>query len=102
MFGSGYFSGKRVFSLTAIIVAAVFFSQLAACVAGTRVASDDVVQAESTYTPSAEKAEKYGVVDVTNYYNRKSADYPRAVPGLAVFETENFIGSGNCSVCHEQ
>jgi hypothetical protein len=80
----------------------VFSSQLLSCVSVNRVASDGPAPVASTPAPDSKKAGKYGVVDVTNYYSRKTAEHPRSVAGLAVFETENFIGSGNCSVCHER
>ena len=96
MRGSQLSLGKKVLSLTAIMVVFVFSSQLTSCVAGTRGASD-----ASAPAPGLEKMGKYDAVDVTDYYSRKSADHPRSVAGLATFETDNFIGSGKCAACHE-
>ncbi|MFC1843745.1 hypothetical protein ACFLZ5_03050 [Thermodesulfobacteriota bacterium] len=41
------------------------------------------------------------VVDVTRYYSRPEINGPRRGGGLTNFETENFLGSARCSVCHE-
>ena len=101
MFASELSLGKKVFSLTVIMVVFIFSSQLTSCVTGTRVATDATAPAESTPAPGSEKVGKYGVVDVTNYYSRETADYPRSTAGLATFETDNFIGSGKCATCHE-
>jgi hypothetical protein len=101
MFASKLSLGKKVFSLTVIMVVFIFSSQLTSCVTGTRVATDATAPAESTPAPGSEKVGKYGVVDVTNYYSRETADYPRSTAGLATFETDNFIGSGKCATCHE-
>lgn len=101
MFGSELSIRKKVFSVTVIMAGLIFSSQLISCTAGTRVASDDPALAESTSAPGSKEMGKYGVVDVTNYYSRETIDNPRSVKGLAVFESESFIGSGKCSVCHE-
>ena len=101
MLGSELSIMKKVFSVTVIVVVLIFSSQLISCTAGTRVASDSPALAESTSVPGSKEMGKYGVVDVTNYYSRETVDDPRSVRGLAVFESESFIGSGKCSVCHE-
>jgi hypothetical protein len=41
------------------------------------------------------------VADVTNYYSRPENTNPRPGAGMAIFETENFVGSSRCAVCHE-
>jgi len=41
------------------------------------------------------------IQDVTSYYTRPENINPRPGRGLAIFETENFLGSSRCAVCHE-
>ena len=58
---------------------------------------------ESTRAPvTIEGAEGYvDVVDVTRYYSRPEIKSPRRGAGLTNFETENFLGSARCAICHE-
>ncbi len=98
---SNIFSGKSVSGI-AVTMAIIFCSGLVvSCVAATEVVSERPVPVQKVSGQLPEEPDKYGAVDVTNYYSRKTADLKRSAAGLAVFETENFIGSGKCAVCHE-
>ena len=101
MFGNESSSREKVSSLIVVIVMFIFSSQIISCAAGNMAATNGSVPAESIKATESKETGAFGVVDVTNYYSREAAGYNRSVPGLAVFETENFIGSGKCAVCHE-
>ena len=79
------------------IIACLFVS----CAAGTRPASE--ASGESAPVPISTKmtGAPVNVVDVTNYYTRPENNNPRPGGGMAIFETENFVGSSRCAVCHE-
>ena len=101
MFGNESSSREKVSSLIVVIVMFIFSSQIISCAAGNMAATNGSAPAESIKATESKETGAFGVVDVTNYYSREAAGYNRSVPGLAVFETENFIGSGKCAVCHE-
>ena len=101
MFGNESSSREKVSSLIVVIVMFIFSSQIISCAAGNMTATNGSAPAESIKATESKETGAFGVVDVTNYYSREAAGYNRSVPGLAVFETENFIGSGKCAFCHE-
>ncbi len=97
-------SGRQVFrknKAVHLITLLLFAGQLVSCAAGTGVTPE--VSFEPAPAPvSIDKAgDDAKVLDVTNYYSRPENNNPRPGGGLAIFETENFIGSSRCAVCHE-
>ncbi|MFC1837679.1 hypothetical protein ACFLYW_03260 [Thermodesulfobacteriota bacterium] len=103
MFFSKVSRGRNV---SVIAVTVILFSSLVvSCVAGigTEVTTDGPAPVESAPQPVLKEEGKYGTVDVTGYYSRKNTRSSiSSVKGLTVFETENFIGSGNCAFCHTE
>jgi hypothetical protein len=76
-------------------------SQFAACAAGTGGTTEDPGGSAPAPTNSKNTAANAQVADVTNYYSRPENTNPRPGAGMAIFETENFVGSSRCAVCHE-
>jgi hypothetical protein len=93
--------GKNVSGFVVAVAILFCSSMLVSCVAGTRTATDTPAPIQPASLARHETG-KYGTVDVTNYYLRKSEGTNRAVASLVIFETENFVGSGKCGNCHEK
>jgi len=97
---------KKAFDAVILIVLTVSVILLVSCAAGTTVTSDS--SSEPLSSPATNEEMKTAansgnaiVVDVTNYYSRPEHENQRPGRGMAIFETENFVGSSRCAVCHE-
>jgi len=85
-------------SLTVLITATVL---LVSCAAGSRITSDVPLESAPAQTESAKAEADVRTTNVTNYYLRPKTIKQRPGGELATFETENFVGSSRCAVCHE-
>ena len=74
---------------------------LISCAAGSGSKADTSLEPDPFPKRNVKKEGNNGVLDVTNYYSRPEIKAPRGGAGLANFETENFIGSARCSICHD-
>ena len=92
---------KKIVRLIMLLLLFVAVSQLAACAAGKGGAAEDSGESAPARAKSENTGENVQVLDVTNYYRRPVHDNPRPGAGMAIFETENFVGSSRCAVCHE-
>ena len=91
---------KKIIRFKTPLLLFLVASQFVACAAGTGFTSesaDDAATPVSTMIPGADAK----VIDITNYYKRQTINSPRPGGGMAIFETENFVGSSRCAVCHE-
>ncbi|MFC1826312.1 hypothetical protein ACFLZQ_00055 [Thermodesulfobacteriota bacterium] len=92
---------KKTIPQVGLLLLFVVAFQLVTFAAGFMVTSE--VSANPAVGPASvnNAGEVAKVVDVTNDYSRSENINSRAGRGLATFETDNFIGSSRCSVCHE-
>ncbi len=100
MYGREMFRGKKISSLVSVLLMLFIASLVSSCAAGkttAEVPGESTTVRQSTMIAGAEG----NVADVTNYYIRPENNDPRPGGGLAIFETENFVGSSRCAVCHE-
>jgi len=92
---------KKVFDKIRVIAVLCVMVLHVSCAAGSR----PVAEAPHETPPAQAEAEmaKSGVsvADVTTYYTRTKNDTPKPGSGLAIFASENFVGSSRCAVCHE-
>ena len=98
-------------SLATLLLLLVATGLLISCAAGTMIASEVFGEPEPAQTGTAMQEDQAAgnqaegdqgkEVDITNYYTRRENKYPKAGAGMAIFETENFVGSSRCAVCHE-
>ena len=93
-------------SLVTLLLLLVATGLLISCAAGTMIASVVFGEPEPAQTGTAMQEDQAAgnqgkEVDITNYYTRRENKYPKAGAGMAIFETENFVGSSRCAVCHE-
>jgi hypothetical protein len=109
MSGRQAYREKKIIHLAILLLLLFVAAQLASCAAGNRVASEvstepaqeGLVESTSGQVNTNKAGDDGNVVDVTNYYSRTENTNPKPGRGLAIFETENFIGSSRCAVCHE-
>lgn len=98
---------KSLIPALPVVMTTVCF-MLAACGAGIMMpqeASNEEAVKVPGSSETGRKAMKTGkveVVDVTNYYRRAELEQSTPGRGLAIFTTENFVGSSRCAVCHEK
>ncbi len=86
----------------AAIAVGLLAGQLVSCAAGKQTAQEQTgTGPEAKSVTITKNGVNSAVVDVTNYYVRPQLDNPRPGNSLAVFTTENFVGSAKCAVCHE-
>ena len=89
-----------------LVILFITTGQLISCAAGTMVAPEASgesapAQPGTRMTGADTRMVETQVVDVTKYYTRPENEYPRPGGGMAIFTTENFVGSSRCAVCHE-
>ena len=97
---------KKVFGTVKLLTLAVVAILLVSCAAGTKTAMEISGEplAEPANTAEGKTAageKKLNPIDITSYYKRAPHENPRSGRGLAIFQTENFIGSSRCVVCHK-
>ncbi len=92
---------KMAFAMGPILMLFIVTVLLASCAAGNRIASEAPDESAPAGASSGKMEKDVNVVDVTNYYSRPEKSKFKAGGGMAIFETENFVGSSRCSVCHE-
>lgn len=101
MSGNKQFEGKKAFRCITGFAMLLLAVVLVSCAAGSK-ATSEVSAGTAVVQADAGKAAGVGnVVDVTNYYRRAQLENPRPGGGMAIFTTENFVGSSRCAVCHE-
>lgn len=92
---------KKRSRFTTLFLLCLVASQFISCAAGTSLtpeaAGEPAPAGKSTRMAGADTK----VLDVTNYYIREPVDNPRPGGGMAIFATQNFVGSSRCAVCHE-
>jgi len=102
MSGRQVSGGKRFFYPIIVLLLISVAGLLVSCAAGPgSTAETSLESAAPVMEKTVKKDANIGVVDVTNYYSRPEIIGPRRGTGLASFETENFLGSSRCAVCHE-
>jgi hypothetical protein len=101
MSGRQVFRKNKAVHLITLLLLLLFAGQLVSCAAGTGVTPEVSVEPASVPVGIDKAGNDTKVLDATNYYSRPENNNPRQGGGLAIFETENFIGSSRCAVCHE-
>jgi len=106
MSGRKVISGSSVIRFIPMVLLFLATGQLISCAAGTMVApeaSGDSAPAQTVTRKAGGDSEALDiqVADATSYYTRPDDDYARPGGGMAIFATENFVGSSRCAVCHE-
>src|SRR5210317_2198295 len=101
MSGRKLSSKKKILRFTTLLLFCLAASQFVACATGTSFTSKAADEPASTQTGTKISGAAAKVIDVTNYYKRQAINSPRPGGGMAIFATENFIGSSRCAVCHE-
>jgi len=93
---------QYIFRAAMLLALFIFAGQLASCAAGSRAASEGAPEAASSQAAVKKAGEEIKVTDITSYYRRAADESPRPGGGMAIFTTENFVGSSRCAVCHER
>jgi hypothetical protein len=88
-----------LYEVGVLIIILLLGSQLVSCAAGNMTADEQQQAGPAAIT---KKGAGPTVVDVTNYYVRPEIQSSRPGNSLATFESDNFIGSAKCAVCHEK
>ncbi|MEN8231551.1 MAG: hypothetical protein ABFR35_02590 [Thermodesulfobacteriota bacterium] len=101
MSGRQVFRKNKAVHLITLFLLLLFAGQLVSCAAGTGVTPEVLVEPAPAPVSIDKAGDDAKVLDVTTYYSRPENNNPRRGRGLAIFETENFIGSSRCAVCHE-
>lgn len=101
MSGRKLSSKKKILRFTTLLLFCLAASQFVACATGTSFTSKAADEPASTQTGTKISGAAAKVIDVTNYYKRQAINSPRPGGGMAIFATENFVGSSRCAVCHE-
>ena len=111
MSGRKVFAEKSAIGFVPLLVLLIATGLLISCAAGTMVASEVSGEPEPAQAGTAMKEDQAAgnktvrdqgkEADVTNYYKRPENKYTKAGVGMAIFATENFVGSSRCAVCHE-
>jgi len=91
---------KIFYKITLIAVLCIMVLNVS-CAAGSRPAVEAPNKSGSARTEARMAESDASVVDVTNYYTRTMTDNPSPGGGMAIFATDNFVGSSRCAVCHE-
>jgi hypothetical protein len=101
MFGRNLFSKKMIIRFSNLLLLGIAASQFVACATGTSLTSEAAGEPASNRVNTKMTGADVKVIDVTNYYKRQAINSPRPGRGMAIFETDNFVGSSRCAVCHE-
>ncbi len=94
-------SKKKIIRFTNLLLLFITASLIVACAAGTSLTPEAAAKSATTQLRTKMTGTDTNVLDVTNYYMKPEIASPRPGGGMAVFETENFVGSSRCAVCHE-
>ena len=94
-------SKKGSFGFKTQLLLSIIAIQFVSCAAGNRLASEGADESAAGSLRTRMTGNAATVLDVTNYYTRPENQDFRPGRGLAIFETENFVGSSRCAVCHE-
>jgi hypothetical protein len=87
------------YEVGSFVVILLLAGQLVSCAAGNMPAEEQQQAGPATIT---KKGAGPAVVDVTDYYVRPEIQNSRPGISLATFESDNFVGSAKCAVCHER
>ncbi|MBW2505446.1 MAG: hypothetical protein JRD19_00070 [Deltaproteobacteria bacterium] len=105
MTGSNVSRRKKGFGIVILVVLTITVMLLVscACTGATTGSPNEPVPALITRDEgnTGMNAGQATVADVTSYYSRPENINPRPGRGLPIFETENFLGSSLCAICHE-
>jgi hypothetical protein len=94
-------SSEKILRFTTLLLLCIVASQFVSCTAGTRLTSEATDESTSPRAGTKMTRVDANVLDVTNYYTRPALTNPRPGGGMAIFATQNFVGSSRCAVCHE-
>ncbi len=92
---------KKIISCKTLVLVCMLASLFISCAAGPTLISEASGGSTSPPVSSEIAGDGAKVLDVTNYYTRPENINPRPGSGLAIFTTDNFVGSSRCAVCHE-
>ena len=93
--------GKIILLFKILLILCLSASQFVSCAASTGLTPEPPDRSASPTGSTSMAGTGAEVLDVTNYYTPQANKGPRPGGGLAIFETENFVGSSRCAVCHE-
>jgi len=92
---------KKIIRFKTLLLLCLVASLFVSFAPGTWPASEALAKSFFDRVSTSSAAIDTSVLDVTNYYLKPEITSPRPGGGMAIFETENFVGSSRCAVCHE-
>lgn len=100
---AGRVSSKRTrcIHLSAWLLLGLGAGLSASCTAGNNLSAKTQVPPVPAGLGTSITGNNATVADVTEYYTRSGNNVLQPGRGLAIFTTENFVGSARCAVCHE-